>query len=57
MRRYGKTYDKFVFGFAKREIAPETANSKRSEATKNLSQNTRHILLISAFLQYVNCTS
>ncbi len=57
MRRYGKTYDKFVFGFAKCKIAPETANFTCSEATKNLSQNTRHILLISAFLQYVNCTS
>lgn len=34
MRRYGKTYDKFVFGFEKCKIAPETANFKRSEATK-----------------------
>lgn len=34
MRRYGKTYDKFVFGFAKCKIAPETAIFKRSEATK-----------------------
>ena len=34
MRRYGKTYDKFVFCFEKCKIAPETANFKRSEATK-----------------------